>query len=99
MPAYYVVRRGGLVAFTFDTISLPVRRRPETRTAKLPFLFEINPHFYEPSAPYARDYDLALIKTVPRHGGDPRYEVFGGARLPILAQQGDWWLVETQPPK
>jgi hypothetical protein len=81
-PAYYLARHPGELAWMFETVSLPVRpiRTPEQR---LPVLFELNPSMYDPRAPYARYFDLVLIKA-------RRID-----RAPIV-HSGDWWLVDTQ---
>ena len=52
----------------FETVSLPVRpiRTPDQ---KLPVLFELNPQMYDPHAPYARYFDLVLLKM---RGGEWR---------------------------
>ncbi|MBI2395304.1 MAG: hypothetical protein HYV09_37390 [Deltaproteobacteria bacterium] len=96
VPALYVARKPGEVAFLFDTRSLPVRRRPERRVPLPPF-FELNPQAYDPRAPYAGYYDLVLMKTPPRVA-DPR-AAFGpaGPSLPVLARHGAWWLIDTSP--
>lgn len=98
-PALYVVRHSGEVAFLFDTRSLPIRRRRE-RHVPLPPLFELKPQTYDPNAPYAAHYDLALVKA-PARLPDPRAVLWGPAArsLPVLARHGSWWLVETRPPR
>ncbi len=96
-PAYYVARRRGEVAFMFDTVSLPVRPRRDRPEMQLPHLFELNPEQYDPSAPYARHFDLALVKS-PNETLDPRVLMFRERPLErrVLARAGAYWLIETR---
>jgi hypothetical protein len=98
-PAYYVARNGGEVAFSFTrTMSLPVHYKRETMPPDPPANFEWNPGDYKASAPYAKYFDLVLMKTTHDDGKDPRESVWHahwGEVEPVL-HKGKWWVFETR---
>ncbi len=99
MPAYYVAQNGGEVAFSFTrTMSLPVHYRKETMPPDTPPNFEWNPHDYQPSAPYAKYFDLVLLKTTHDDDVDPRPSVWGlhAGEVDLVAHKGRWWIFETK---
>ncbi len=94
-PAYYLARHRGELAWMFETVSLPVRPK-RAEELRLPALFELNPTMYDPNAPYARYYDLVLVKS-PRAELDPAGLVFrDGKPRRVIAQSGAWWLFEAR---
>ena len=97
-PAFYVAQNGGEVAFSFTrTMSLPVHYRKETMPPDPPANFEWNPGDYRWDSPYARYFDLVLMKTTYEQG-DPRASVWGAAasQVQIVAHHGKWWIFETK---
>ncbi|HEU4534471.1 MAG TPA: hypothetical protein VFS00_10150, partial [Polyangiaceae bacterium] len=97
-PAYYVARKGGEVAFSFTrTMSLPVHYRPEKMPPALPFNFEWTPQAYRATAPYARYFDLVLMKTTYDDNKDHRRSVWGDLadRVKVVAHRGKWWVFDT----
>jgi hypothetical protein len=96
-PAFYVARNGGEVAFSFTrTMSLPVHYKRETLPPDPPANFEWNPGDYAPDLPFARYFDLLLVKTV--RPGDPRGALFGARaeQVTVVAQRGAWWILDTK---
>ncbi len=97
-PAYYVARKGGEVAFSFTrTMSLPVHYRPEKMPPALPFNFEWMPQAYQATAPYARYFDLVLMKTTYDDNKDHRVSVWGefADQVKVVAHHGKWWVFDT----
>lgn len=97
--AYYVARHGGEVAFSFTrTMSLPVHYRKETMPPDPPPNFEWNPGDYRAQAPWAKYFDLVLMKTQWDDQIDPRPSVWGShaSEVDVVAHQGKWWVFETK---
>jgi hypothetical protein len=97
--AYYVARHGGEVAFSFTrTMSLPVHYRKETMPPDPPPNFEWNPGDYRAQTPWAKYFDLVLMKTQWEDQIDPRPSVWGShaGEVDVVAHQGKWWVFETK---
>jgi chitodextrinase len=97
--AYYVARHGGEVAFSFTrTMSLPVHYRKETMPPDPPPNFEWNPGDYRAQTPWAKYFDLVLMKTQWEDQIDPRASVWGShaSEVDVVAHQGKWWVFETK---
>jgi hypothetical protein len=98
-PAFYVARNGGEVAFSFTrTMSLPVHYKKETMPPDPPANFEWNPGDYRSSLPFAKYFDLVLMKTTFDDGKDPRESVWGShaAEVDVVLHHGKWWVFETK---
>lgn len=98
-PAYYVARNGGEVAFSFTrTMSLPVHYKKETMPPDPPANFEWNPGDYKSSLPFAKYFDLILMKTTFDDGKDPRASVWGSHanEVDVVLHHGKWWVFETK---
>lgn len=98
-PAYYVARNGGEVAFSFTrTMSLPVHYKRETMPPDPPANFEWNPGDYKPTLPFAKYFDLVLMKTTFDDGKDPRASVWGAhaSEVDVVSHHGKWWVFETK---
>ncbi|MGZ3477311.1 MAG: hypothetical protein ACXWUG_27650, partial [Polyangiales bacterium] len=98
-PAYYVARNGGEVAFSFTrTMSLPVHYKKETMPPDPPANFEWNPGDYKASLPFAKYFDLILMKTTFDDGKDPRASVWGkhADEVDVVLHHGKWWVFETK---
>ena len=98
-PSYYVARNGGEDAFSFKrTMSLPVHYRPDDVPPPTPQDFEWRPNLYRPDAPFARYFDLVLLKSADEEEADPRDAIWGdrASSVDIVAHRGAWWLLDTK---
>lgn len=98
-PAYYVARNGGEVAFSFTrTMSLPVHYKRETLPPDPPANFEWNPSDYRANTPYAKYFDLILMKTTHDDGKDPRESVWHSHanEVDVVLHRGRYWVFETK---
>lgn len=98
-PAFYVAQNGGEVAFSFTRhMSLPVHYMPSTMPPDPPPNFEWNPGDYRVGSPYAKYFDMVLMKTTYDDGIDPRSSVWGlyADQVDVVAHKGKWWLFETK---
>jgi hypothetical protein len=98
-PAYYVARNGGEVAFSFTrTMSLPVHYKRETLPPDPPANFEWNPSDYRANTPYAKYFDLILMKTTHDDGRDPRESVWHSHanEVDVVLHRGRYWVFETK---
>ncbi len=98
-PAYYVARKGGEVAFSFTrTMSLPVHYKKATMPPDPPPNFEWNPGDYRSDTPWAKYFDLVLMKTQWEDETDPRASVWGShaGEVDLVAHRGKWWVFETK---
>jgi hypothetical protein len=79
-------------------MSLPVHYRKETMPPDPPPNFEWQPYEYKPTAPYAKYFDVVLMKTTDDDGVDPRASVWGkhASEVDVLVHHGRWWAFETK---
>jgi hypothetical protein len=104
LAAYYAARKHGDWAYSFARYEyMPVRYRPGAAPQWPEHGWEFNPADYDPRSPYARTYDLLLIKTpetepVPEEG-PLRARIFGpDAAIPLLlSHRGLYWAFDTAP--
>ncbi len=103
LAAYYAARKHGDWAYAFARYDyMPVRYRPGRAPPWPEHGWEFTPDDYDPRSPYARAYDLVLVKT-PETADPPwdeaavRARVFkGDASAPrTLAHYGLYWGFDT----
>ena len=103
LAAYYAARKHGDWAYAFARYAyMPVRYRPGRAPPWPEHGWEFTPDDYDPRSPYARAYDLLLVKTPetadpPWSEADVRARVFkGDAAAPKkLAHYGLYWAFDT----
>jgi hypothetical protein len=63
-----------------------------------PANFEWNPGDYKSSLPFAKYFDLVLMKTTFDDGKDPRASVWGShaSEVDVVLHHGKWWVFETK---
>jgi hypothetical protein len=103
LAAYYAARKHGDWAYAFARYAyMPVRYRPGRAPPWPEHGWEFTPDDYDPRSPYARAYDLVLVKT-PETADPPwdeavvRARVFkGDAAAPkTLGHYGLYWAFDT----
>jgi hypothetical protein len=102
LAAYYAARKHGDWAYSFARYDyMPVRYRSGQAPPWPEHGWEFTPKDYDPRSPYARTYDLLLIKTPetePIEGeGELRARIFGRDALAprLLSHQGLYWAFDT----
>jgi len=101
LPALYQVRKRGVLAYTFmRNESVPVHYRPGKEPPRPPGGFEWNGQLYDFEAPYARAYDLLLVRSWTNKTGqviDPAPWVFKGwqDQVRLLSRKGQFYLYDA----
>ncbi|HEX4445660.1 MAG TPA: hypothetical protein VH044_02960 [Polyangiaceae bacterium] len=102
LAAYYAARKHGDWAYSFARYDyMPVRYRAGRAPPWPEHGWEFDPKAYDPRSPYARAYDLLLIKTPETEPiedeGELRARIFGpDAPTPrLLSHEGLYWAFDT----
>jgi hypothetical protein len=97
LPALYQARRVGEIAYTFTKFeSMPVHYKPGKAPPTVQPGFEWDGMKYDVHAPWARAYDITLVRTGPGEI-DPAPVVFRDERskVRLLARRGRFFLYDT----
>ncbi len=102
LPALYQVRRDGIIAYSFmRNESVPVHYLPGKEPARPPGGFEWDGRLYDITQPYARDYDLILVRSwIDQDTGqtaDPASYVFKdyAPYAKLLSRRGRFFLYDA----
>ena len=98
LPAYYLVRKRGELAYTFlHYAALPVRYRDQgAAPPRVPPGVEWSPQRYSPNTDYGRYFDTVLVRS-PYPNEDPKLRVFGSqaSQVRLLEQRGRFYLYDA----
>ena len=88
-----VLGEGDTGASFLDIESSPVHYRPWHVPRRPPPNLEIAPQYYQPMAPYARTFDVLLVRAP----SDPRPQLLGPRAMEakVLAHDGQFWVIDT----
>jgi hypothetical protein len=101
LPAIYQARKGGVIAYSFTrNESVPVHYQPGKEPPRPPGGFEWNGNVYDVKAPYARAYNLVLVRSWLDSQGrvvDPAPYVFKdmSPHVTPISHRGRFFLYDT----
>ena len=99
LAVYYVTRKGAEAAVNYaNKMSLPIRYKNGVFPPLADDALAQGALRYNPKEPYARRFDLVLVRTSSPSGPNPATTLWAGRpeSIELLSHHGKWWLFDAR---